>query len=418
MDASYDFHRLKALGILVVALLMGTLYAGLVALIGRATMGYLIAWPIGTLIFWIVFRKFRLLRYAGFIAVIPVTFLVFEIHRSVRSPGMNADIHRSLDRSHYTPSLRIAKSSLDTRSGPPRQIYIGKDGFRADPDTGRGNPKRCRFVLIGDSMIYGSGLAYQYTFGPLLAGRGVPACVFGVTGNSPVDYLATLRFVADRIESDAHVAFYIYAYNDFASLSLLVKRGVLTLSNSLRKLFEWIFYFDRWRQATWTYALFRREQTPPAPKHWQYQTVEGNSIRVVSTRDPAQYDKPAPLNKRRTAAFRFFLKRLDEFVKDRSWRVHVLFHPDDSEVYANLSRQSAVFVDLDPRRADGLKLCKEFSFYCEDISRYIYERSYAAGLNPFFAHDRHFSTFGTRIVAEHFVSLTKRTADDGNAIRN
>ena len=133
---------------------------------------------------------------------------------------------------------------------------------------------------------------------------------------------------------------------------------------------------------------------------------------MVSTRDPAQYPKPVPLNKKHQAAFRFFLNRLDQFTNQHSWRVHVVFHPGDSEIYANLARQAPGFVDLDPRRADGLKMCKEFSFHCEDISRYIYERSLAAGLNPYFNNDPHFSTFGTGIVAEHFVSLTKRAAGE------
>jgi hypothetical protein len=53
-------------------------------------------------------------------------------------------------------------------------------------------------------------------------------------------------------------------------------------------------------------------------------------------------------------------------------------------------------------------MCKEFSFQCEDMSRFIYERSFAAGKNPYFDDDRHFSPFGVRIVAEHFVALTKR----------
>jgi hypothetical protein len=99
------------------------------------------------------------------------------------------------------------------------------------------------------------------------------------------------------------------------------------------------------------------------------------------------------------------LGRLNEFIKDRPWRVSILIHPDHAEVYANFAQRSSVFVDLDPRRAEGLKMCEEFSFQCEDISRYIYERAMAAGKNPYLEHDRHFSAFGIRIIAEHFVAL-------------
>jgi hypothetical protein len=69
------------------------------------------------------------------------------------------------------------------------------------------------------------------TLGPVLAGMGVSACVFGVTGNSPIDYLATARYVADRIDPGAYVAFYLYAYNDFVNLNRYLNRGLLSLSN-------------------------------------------------------------------------------------------------------------------------------------------------------------------------------------------
>ena len=247
----------------MLSLLMGTLYAALVGLIARSLAGPLIAWPIWIGLFWLGFRKFDLLRFTGFIAVLPVSLLVFEVVRSVTHPGMNADLVRSFDRSHYTPGFRVKNPYLSDHSDGPKEILIGRDGFRADPETGQGNPERCRFVLIGDSMIYGTGLAYPLTLGPLLGSLGLPACIFGITGNSPVDYLATLKYVADRIEPGAYVAFYIYAYNDFVGLNLFVKRGVLITSNWFHKLFEWAFYFDRWRQATWTYSLFHGGHTPP-----------------------------------------------------------------------------------------------------------------------------------------------------------
>jgi hypothetical protein len=400
---------LKGLGVFVLSLLMGTLYAALVGLVARSLAGPLIAWPIWIALFWIAFRRFDLLRFTGFIAVLPVSLLVFEVVRSVRHPGMNADLVRSFDRSHYTPGFRVTNPYLSDHRDGPKEILIGKDGFRADPETGQGNPQRCRFVLIGDSMIYGTGLAYPLTLGPVLGSLGLSACIFGVTGNSPLDYLATLKYVADRIEPGAYVAFYIYAYNDFVGLNLFVKRGVLITSNWFHKLFEWTFYFDRWRQAAWTYSLFHGWHTPPPVKPYQFEIVKGQPIKVLYSHDPAIYVEPKLLTQRQRAAFSFFLTRLGEFVKARPWHVFVLIHPDDSEIYANFARLSPVFVDLDPRRAESLKICTEFSFRCEDISRIIYERSFASGKNPYLDYDRHFSPFGNRIVAEHFAALTKRT---------
>ncbi|HZA56877.1 MAG TPA: hypothetical protein VE616_21720 [Candidatus Udaeobacter sp.] len=402
----------KGIGIFVLSLVMGTVYAALVGLISKSLAGPLIAWPVWVIIFWLVFWKFNLLRFTGFIAVLPVSLLLFEAVWFSRRPGLNADHYKSFDRSHYRANLRVTNPAVNETNGRNpslgvNQISIGADGFRADPETSRGNPDRCRFVLIGDSMIYGSRLPYGQTLGPVLAGMGLRACVFGVTGNSPVDYLSTLRYVADRIEPGAHVAFYIYAYNDFVSLNKYFVRGFLKMSGPFNRLFEWSFYFDHWRRSTWTYSVFHAEAARPPVKLWQYSIGQGEPIRIFFARDPMNYLKPRPLNERQRLALKFFLDGLVDAARGRSWHVHIVIHPDDSEIYANFARRSPEFVDLDPRRPAGLNICQEYFFRCEDMSRYIYERSFAAGKNPYFENDRHFSPFGTRIVAEHFVALTK-----------
>jgi hypothetical protein len=151
---------------------MGTLYAVVIGLLIGPLRGSIIAWPILTLIFVVAFWKFRLLRYAGFIAVLPVSVLAFELVWSNYHPGMIADKYLALDRSHYVPGYR---AKFDEGSGIEpgafgrgvKETFIGPDGFRADPETGRGNPERCQLVVIGDSMIYGSGLPYQQTLGPV-----------------------------------------------------------------------------------------------------------------------------------------------------------------------------------------------------------------------------------------------------------
>jgi hypothetical protein len=137
----------------------------------------------------------------------------------------------------------------------------------------------------------------------------------------------------------------------------------------------------------------------------QHHIVTEQPVKTLDSRDWPPYIRPKPLNRRHRLALSVFLGRLNEFIKDRPWRVSILIHPDHAEVYANFAQRSSVFVDLDPRRAEGLKMCEEFSFQCEDISRYIYERAMAAGKNPYLEHDRHFSAFGIRIIAEHFVAL-------------
>ncbi len=401
----------KRLGVFLLSLLMGTLYAGLVGLIARSLAGPLISWPIWIGLFWVTFSKLNVLRFAGFIAVLPLSLHLFEIIRSVRHPGMNADMVRSLDRAHYTPGYRVKNPKLKDSVNGPKEIFIGKDGFRADPETGRGNPERCQFVLTGDSMIYGTGLAYPFTFGPVLDAMGVRACVFGVTGNSPVDYLSTLKYVADRIDPGSSVAIYVYAGNDFIGLNNFMKRGILVASKPFEKLFEWAFYYDRWRQATWTYPHFHGWRSPPPVKLYQIEIAKGEPIKILRDRDPAIYEEPKSLSARQRAAFSFFLNGLDDLVKDHPWRASVVILPQDSEIYANLARRSPSFEDLDPRRAEGLRMCKRFSFQCEDIARFIYERTLAAGRSPYLEDDEHLSPFGVRIVAEHFVALSKRTRD-------
>jgi hypothetical protein len=285
---------------------------------------------------------------------------------------------------------------------------IGKDGFRADPETGEGNPERCRHVLVGDSMIYGSGLPYGQTLRPVLRKMGLAACNLGVTGNSTVDYLATLRYAADRIEPGAHVAIYIYAYNDFVGLHKYFRRGFFGWSSTFPGLFQSLFYFDNWRQTTLTHNFFRSERVRRTPVLREYNVGKTQPIRLLSADNPAQYAPPRPLNRRQRAALDIFFEDLTELAHSRSWRVSIVIHPDYPEIFANLALQSPKFKDLDPRRAAGMEACKGFSFVCEDMSGYFYDRAVAEGKSPYFIDNRHFSAFGTRVVAEHYVQLTKR----------
>jgi hypothetical protein len=406
----------KGFAVFLLAFVLGTLYAIFIGMTSKLLMAPLIAWPIWVGLFWLLFGKFKLARYAGFIAVLPVTFIGFEMLWSSSHPGMNAEKYKTFDRSHYTPGFRVRNPQVNVtdpnaRGWQLKEILIGKDGFRADPETGQGNPERCQFVLIGDSMIYGTGLPYPVTLGPVLASMGVKACIFGVTGNSPVDYFATLKYAADRIDPGAQVVFYLYAYNDFVSLDKYFTRGFLSLSNWFPRLFEWVSYFDTWRQATLTYAIVRGQQASRPLKPWQYDVGKGEPIKILYAHDPAKYVRPKPLNKQQLAALNFFFKGLEDFAHGRSWRISIVIHPDDSEIYANFAKRSPALEELDPRRAGGLKACKKFAFVCDDMSRYLYEGSMAAGKNPYFSNNRHFSRFGTRMVAEHFVALTKRVSE-------
>jgi hypothetical protein len=410
---------LRAIGVFLLCFITGTLYAMVVGLFGGPLRAALYAWPVWIGLFWFVFWKFKLLRYVGFIWVLPLSLLGFELLWTSFHPGMVADKHTSLDRSHYiagrVKNPQNVNSRPDMYGAGLKEILIGPDGFRADPQTGRGNPARCQYVLIGDSMIYGSGLPYAQTFGPVTADMGLPACVFGVTGNSPIDYLKTLKFVAPRIDPGAHVAFYLYAYNDFVSLNKYFSRGFLSLSNWFRRPFEWVSYFDRWRQSTFIFQRFRRERVQKPPTPWVFDVSKTAPMQILYARDPKNYRQPKGLNQQQRAALKLFFDGVTETSRDPGWRVSMVIHPDDAEIYANFARRAAQFIDLDPRRADALKICKEYDFSCVDISRFIYERSLAEGKNPYFINNRHFSVAGTRFLAESFVTLSKQFAHPARA---
>lgn len=400
----------------LVSFLLGTLYAALIGLISHALWTPFIAWPILTALLWFSLWRFNLLRFSGYLAVPPVAILVFEVVRTTIYPTPYAYRYVSLDRSHYVPGVHIVAPKNEEIPNMPdrygwnlKEVLIGEDGFRADPDTGAGNPKRCGLILIGDSMIYGAGLAYPDTLGPQLAKMGADACVFGVTGNAPIDYGSTLKYVADRIEKGAHIAIYLYAYNDFVNINKYLRRRVRALSNSFDRLAALIAYIDDWRRTTFIYSLFQRKSnvsTSQLPV-WQIKLDGTNILPFYSRHDPAIYIPPPPLTKGKIASLRFFLVKLRKIARNQPMRVSVVILPDNDEFMANLARQSATFQDLDPRRRDALEICHAFPFGCEDLTSYLYQRTRAEGRSPYFMNNRHFSAWGTRIVAEHFLASTK-----------
>jgi len=347
--------------------------------------------------------------------ILPVFILSFEVTRTILQPPQYAYQLISLDRSHYTPRTRVlnrayaATTDSTVTKSDVRELYIGEDGFRADPETGRGNPARCHEILIGDSMIYGSGLPYSDTLRPVLARMNVDACVFGVTGNSPVDYLATLNYVQDRIDDGAHIAIYVYVYNDFVSLTKYVERKTRELSPAFAQLTGLINYYDDWRRATFIQTLLRGVTATPKPtaRLWHMRIGDTKEIKIYWPHDPSQYPPERPINQAKRATFQFFLQQLRELVAARPWRVSIVFIPDNEELLANLAHPSSTFRDLDPRRVEGLKICATLWPDCHDLTPYLYKRVAAEGQNPYLLMDRHLSRFGNHILAEHYMSMDK-----------
>ena len=403
--------KLKALLTFFAALLLGTLYAGLIGLVTYPLRASLISWPIWTGLFWIMLWRFRLLRYAGYFAALPLSILGFEFVRTISHPAIYAFQYMSLDRSHYIPTIHVKNDTVSQHGkgleGQVTAIRIGKDGFRADPETGIGNPARCRYALIGDSMIYGSGLPYSSTLGPVLSEIQVDACVFGVTGNAPIDYLATLNFVQNKIEDGAHIAIYIYAYNDFVSFNKYMERWFRATAPSFGLITDLINYYDDWRRTTFVQMFLRRSTAASRSpdRLWRLKIGEKKEITVYWPHDPSSYPPAPPLNREQRATYKFFLQRLSALVANRPWRVSIVFIPDNEEMLANFARPSPTFRNLDPRRVEALELCVARKFDCHDLTSYLYKRVLDEGQNPYLPRDRHFSLFGNRIVAAHYASI-------------
>jgi hypothetical protein len=131
-------------------------------------------------------------------------------------------------------------------------------------------------------------------------------------------------------------------------------------------------------------------------------------IKFRYDRDPINYEKTRPLTVSESEALKLFFRNVDKTGRNRAWRIAAVIHPDNAEIYANMARKARVFVDLDPRRVQALEICTKRGFWCEDISKLIYEKALQQGKNPFFSDDRHFSRFGITTVAEHFAELAAR----------
>ncbi|HWH78625.1 MAG TPA: hypothetical protein VNT76_14685, partial [Candidatus Binatus sp.] len=217
-------------------------------------------------------------------------------------------------------------------------------------------------------MIYGHGLQYSDTLRPVLAKRNIDACVFGVAGNAPVDYLGTLNFVRNRIDDGAHIAIYIYVYNDFVSLTKYLERMTRGISPFFVSVSGLINYYDDWRRTTFVQALLRSATTTPkAPLMATPMKVgDGKELKVYWQHDPTQYPAAPPLSREQRATFLFFFKQLRAAVADRNWRVSIVFIPDNEEMLANFAQPSATFRDLDQRRVEALKICAAKWYDCRD----------------------------------------------------
>lgn len=266
-------------------------------------------------------------------------------------------------------------------------------------------------------MIFGSGLHYSDTLRPVISSMGAEVCVFGVSGNMPLDYLATLRYVEKRIEKDAYIAIYIYAYNDFVSFSKYLRGNIRAMSASFGIITKWLMYFDQWRQTTYTRGLFQKK---PKDVHalpiWEIKIRNGQILNFYYNHDPAIYVSPPRLDVQQATTLRFFFEDLRDIIGARNWRVSIVFIPDTPEMMVNFTRKAADFQHLDQKRLDALKMCREIWSRCEDLAPYLYKRTIEQGKNPYFIDDRHFSAFGTRLVAEHYLKIVQKTepADSEN----
>lgn len=389
------------------AIVLGVAWAGLVGLLSERLRGPAIAFPVFTVAFWFAFLAWGWLRFACFFAVLPFSILGFEILETVIRPSLDVHQHVTLNRMHYLMGERIRMPEYYVTTAPGRagwgekEVLIGPDGFRADPESGVGNPARCRWALIGDSVIFGSGLPYHETLGPTLKKIGLDACVFGVGGNGPVNYLATLHHIKERLEPGAHVAIYLFAGNDF----------IWTLHELSPARWWWgladlVGYYDYWRRATFTFRLASGESagTGAATQAWELKIGSGEPVKLLS--DPTAYVPPASLSPRQLRYLDFFFKSLLDLTKDQPWRVTVVILPAGQEILADFAFGNPQF--RDKSRVEAVKICQAAGFACDDFAPFLYARAIAEGRNPYFLDDKaHYSAFGTRVLAEHYWEISK-----------
>ena len=390
------------------AIVLGIAWAGLVGLLSERLRGPVIAFPVFTVAFWFAFLAWGWLRFACFFAILPFSILGFEILETVIRPSLDVHQYVTLDRAHFLIGERIRMPEYHVTTAPGRagwgenEVLIGPDGFRADPESGVGNPARCRWALIGDSVIFGSGLPYHETLGPTLKKIGLHACVFGVGGNGPVNYLATLRHIKERLEPGADVSIYL-TENDF-----LWTFHELSPARWWWALADLVGYYEYWRRATFTYRLVNGKLAAPgaATQVWELKIGSGEPVKLLS--DPAAYVSPASLSPRQLRYLDFFFKSLLDLTKGQPWRVTVVILPSGREILANFALGNLQLRALDKPRLEALEMCQAAGLACGDFSAFLYARAIAEGKNPYFLDDKaHYSAFGTRVLAEHYREISK-----------
>ena len=94
------------------ALALAALYAIMVGLVVARLRAPVLAWPVLALLFWYAFSRWNLLRFAGFVGILPAAVLIFEVFQFYSAASPEAFRYISLDRSHYTPELRVSQIEI------------------------------------------------------------------------------------------------------------------------------------------------------------------------------------------------------------------------------------------------------------------------------------------------------------------
>lgn len=395
----------RAVGGMLAAVVLAALWAMFIGTLTDHLRLMVAAGGVLAAVFSVLFVRWRLFRLIPVVAFLPATFLAFEVAQ--KRLHASADVHDYLtwDRAHYLPNMTVRRPApIDTAPGRRDRnlpaIRIGMDGYRADLETGVGNPPRCDIAIVGDSLIFGSGLPYEATLGPLLRARGLDnTCVFGVGGNAPFNYLATLRHVQERLEPGAHVTVYLAARNDFIwSPHVLAKGRIWWLVSDA------ILSFDTWRKSTRTYGSLHGEGVRAAAAHHTWKLAVGGAAPVDLSFDPAAYAPPPPLATRTRRYMQVFFDNLREHAASRGWRVDVVVAPDGEEIAASLAIADSLPPSRDPARREVLEMCRAARLSCRDLVPFLHERSLAARVFPYFTDDpQHLSAFGTRVIVDEWL---------------
>ncbi len=275
-------------------------------------------------------------------------------------------------------------------------VRVNELGLRGEETTERPPPGKRRLLVLGDSIVYGEGLAEADTFPVLLqqelARRGradVEVLNGGASGYDTPAELAYLREFGLRLTPDTVVVG--VSLNDYESAPGITPVGFLTIDPAARDGAPWLSNHSEY------YVLVRWLVRYARGGHWFQQAAAG-----AKPRADGPHPAPGGLDRAIGLMHRHFYTAKDPAKWERVRRA--LEGIRDTARAKGLDLAFVIFPegwqvgvpdpDLEAQRA-WLGLCAEAGVRCLDL----YPAFAAAGSEPLFQDTQHPNAVGMRIAA-------------------